>query len=136
MVGYSEARNNVNTYRVDRMTAVKQVDRKRIPEPEYFRIQDYMDKVFWMYNGREEEVTLRCRHSILDQVIDRFGEGIRLENITRQTFDITVPVCVTVTFFAWVTQFVGEMAIAAPGDVRDAYAGYMQDAIDNVLGIR
>ena len=134
MVGYSEKRHDVNTYRVDRMTGVKQVPRKRIPAPEDFKIQDYTDKVFWMYDGNEEEITLRCRNKILDQVIDRFGEGIELKNVTRQTFDVTVPVCISGTFYAWVTQFVGEMTIIAPGNAKDAYAGYLQEAIDDVLG--
>ena len=134
LVGYSEKRQDVNTYRVDRMIGVKQVQRKRIPPPANYNVQDYTDKVFWMYDGNEEEVTLRCKHSILDQVIDRFGEGIELKNITQQTFDVTVPVCVSGTFYAWVVQFVGEMTIVAPGHVKDAYAEYLQEAIDDVLG--
>ena len=133
MVGYSEKRKDINTYRIDRMTGVKQVARKRIPAPDDFNIQDYTDKVFWMYDGNEEEVTLRCRHKILDQVIDRFGEGIELKNITRQTFDVTVPVCISGTFYAWVVQFVGEMNIVSPGHVKDAYASYLQESIDTVL---
>lgn len=134
LVGYSEKRKQVNTYRVDRMTAVKQVPRKRVPAPDDFNVQDYTDKVFWMYDGNEEEVTLRCRLKILDQVIDRFGEGIELKNVTRQTFDVTVPVCISGTFYAWVVQFVGEMNIIAPGHVKDTYAEYLQEAIDDVLG--
>jgi len=134
MVGYSEKRQAVNTYRVDRMSGVKQISRKRLPAPADFSIQDYTDKVFWMYDGNEEEVTLRCRHRILDQVIDRFGEEIELKNVTQQTFDVTVPVCISGTFYAWVTQFVGEMTIVAPGNIKDGYAGYLQEAIDDVLG--
>ena len=133
MVGYSEKRKDINTYRIDRMTGVKQVARKRIPAPDDFNNQDYTDKVFWMYDGNEEEVTLRCRHKILDQVIDRFGEGIELKNITRQTFDVTVPVCISGTFYAWVVQFVGEMNIVSPGHVKDAYASYLQESIDTVI---
>ena len=132
LVGYSEKRQNVNTYRVDRMIGVKQVSKKRIQAPAGFNIQDYTDKVFWMYKGNEEDVTLRCRHKILDQVIDRFGEGIELKNVTRQTFDVTVQVCISGTFYAWITQFVGEMTIVGPGYVKDAYAGYLQEAIDDV----
>ncbi len=134
MVGYSEKRQAVNTYRVDRMSGVKQISRKRQLAPEDFNIQDYTDKVFWMYDGNEEEVTLRCRHKILEQVIDRFGEGIELKNVTQHTFDVTVPVCISGTFYAWVTQFVKEMTIVNPGHVKDAYAGYLQEAIDDVLG--
>ena len=134
LVGYSDKRNQVNTFRIDRMTKVRQIQKKRVPEPEDFNVQNYTDKVFWMYDGNEEEVTLRCRNKILDQVIDRFGERIELKNITRQTFDVTVPVCISGTFYAWVTQFVREMSITAPNHVRQAYADYLQEAIDDVLG--
>ena len=134
LVGYYEKRKKVNTFRIDRMTKVRQIQKKRVPEPDDFNVQDYTDKVFWMYDGNEEEVTLRCRHKILDQVIDRFGEKIELKNITKQTFDVTVPVCISGTFYAWVTQFVGEMTIIAPGNIKDAYAGYLQEALDDVLG--
>ena len=134
LVGYYEKRKKVNTFRIDRMTKVRQIQKKRVPEPDDFNVQDYTDKVFWMYDGNEEEVTLRCRHKILDQVIDRFGEGIELKNITKQTFDVTVPVCISGTFYAWIVQFIGEMNIVAPGHVKDAYAEYLQDGIDDVLG--
>lgn len=134
LVGYSDKRKKVTTFRIDRMDTPKQIQRKRVTEPDDFNIQDYTDKVFWMYDGNEEEVTLRCKHNLMDQVIDKFGEGIDIKNVRRNTFDITVPVDISGTFYAWVTQFVGEMTIIAPGHVKDAYADYLQEAIDDVLG--
>lgn len=135
LVGYSDKRKEVNTFRVDRMTKVKQIQKKRVPEPEDFNIQDYTDKVFWMYDGNEEEVTLCCKRHLMDQMIDKFGEGVNVSNVRRETFDITVPVHISGTFYAWVTQFIGEMTITGPGHVRDAYAEFLQEGIDDVLGV-
>lgn len=135
LVGYSDKRKEVNTFRVDRMTKVKQIQKKRVPEPEDFNIQDYTDKVFWMYDGNEEAVTLRCKRHLMDQVIDKFGEGVSVSNVRRETFDITVPVHISGTFYAWVTQFIGEMTITGPEHVRDAYAEFLQEGIDDVLGV-
>lgn len=135
LVGYSDKRKEVNTFRIDRMTKVKQIQKKRVPEPEDFNIQDYTDKVFWMYDGNEEEVTLRCKRHLMDQMIDKFGEGVNVSNVRRETFDITVPVHISGTFYAWVTQFIGEMTITGPGHVRDAYAEFLQEGIDDVLGV-
>ncbi len=95
-----------------------------------------MDKVFWMYDGHEEEATLRCKRHLMDQVIDKFDEDVRAPGVRRDYFDITVPVHVSGTFYAWVTQFVGEMTITAPDSVRDGYAQFLQDGIDDVLGVR
>ena len=47
---------------------------------------------------------------------------------------ITVPVSISGTFYGWIFQFVGEMNIIEPGYVKDAYADYLQEAIDDVLG--
>jgi len=133
LVGYSDSRRDVIAYRIDRMKVPELIPFSRVPEPATFNVQDYVNKVFWMFKGPAVEVTLRCKHEILDQVIDRFGEDIEFRNITEKNFDVTVPVCISGTFYAWVTQFVGEMTITGPGHVKDAYADYLQEAIDDVL---
>lgn len=86
-----------------------------------------------MYGGVEEKVTLRYSMEILDQVIDRFGDGIDIRS-GRKHFTVTVPVSLSTTFYAWVFQYVGKMSIIAPEHVREAYAGYLQEALDEVLG--
>ena len=133
LVGWSDKRNKVTVFRIDRMEVPKQLPNKRVPPPEDFDIRDYTDKVFRMYGGTEEKVTLRCDLEILDQVIDRFGDGIGIRP-GRKHFTVTVPVCLSTTFYAWVFQFVGKMSILAPEYVRVKYAGYLEEALDDALG--
>ncbi len=134
LVGYSDKRKAVTVFRIDRMEVPKLITRKRVPPPDDFDIRDYTDKVFRMYGGPEEKVTLRCKLEILDQVIDRFGDQIELKSITKNHFVIDVPVGLSTTFYAWVFQFVGQMNIISPEHVREAYAGYLEEALDDVLG--
>ena len=129
LVGYSDSRQDVITYRIDRMKVPRQLSQKRVPEPADFNIRDYVDKVFWMFKGPVDEVTLRCSHGILDQAIDRFGEGIEIQNITEDEFDFTVPVAVSGTFFAWVFQFTGQMKILAPAPIKEAYSDFLKKAL-------
>ena len=82
----------------------------------------------------EEQVTLRCERSLMDQVIDSFGEGVEVRNVTKISFDITVPVEISGTFYAWVFQFNCGISIIAPEKIRQDYAVYLQNALDNVLG--
>ena len=134
LVGWSEKRQKIAVYRIDRMMVPTQVRRKRVPPPEDFDVRDYTDKVFRMYDGMQEEVTLRCRMAILDQVIDRFGEDVKLNVLDNATFDVTVPVCLSGTFYAWVFQYTGEMRILEPEYVRNEYAGMLENAVDMTLG--
>lgn len=133
LVGWSDKREKVVVFRIDRMEVPKQLPNKRVPEPEKFDVRDYTDKVFRMYGGLEEKVTLRCNLEILDQVIDRFGDGIEIKP-GKKHFTVTVPVSLSTTFYAWVFQYVGKMSILAPEHVREAYAGYLEEALDDALG--
>ena len=134
LVGWSDKRNKINVYRIDRMQDTKQLQNRRVPPPEDFDVRDYTDKVFRMYGGTEEDVTLKCSLEILDQVYDRFGEGIQIRPGPKGYFFLTVPVSLSTTFYAWVFQFVGKMNIEAPEYVRRSYAGYLEEALDDVLG--
>ncbi|MCR4885075.1 MAG: WYL domain-containing protein [Clostridiales bacterium] len=134
LVGWLDKRQNVNVFRIDRMEVPKQLSNRRVLPPEGFDIRDYTDKMFRMYSGPEEEVTLKCRMEILDQVIDRFGDGIELKDVRKDSFTVTVSVNLSTTFYAWVFQFVGKMNIAGPEHVKTAYAGYLENALDDVLG--
>ena len=134
LVGWSDKRNKINVYRIDRMQDTKQLQTRRVPPPEDFDVRDYTDKVFRMYGGTEEDVTLKCSLEILDQVYDRFGEGIQIRPGPKEYFFLTVPVSLSTTFYAWVFQFVGKMNIEAPEHVRRSYAGYLEEALDDVLG--
>ncbi len=134
LVGWSDKRQKVTVFRIDRMKVPNILRKKRESAPEDFDVRDYTDKVFMMYGGPEEEVTLKCKTEILDQVIDRFGEGIELKNRCRDTFEVTVPVSLSTTFYAWVFQYVGKMRILGPEYVREKYAGYLEMAMDEALG--
>jgi hypothetical protein len=59
---------------------------------------------------------------------------VALEEVNREFFVITVPVSLSTTFYAWVFQYVGKMRILGPEYVREKYAGYLQDAMDEALG--
>ena len=133
LVGWSDKRQKVAVFRIDRMKVPKQLTKRRVPAPECFDVRDYTDKVFRMYGGPEEKVTLRCKTEILDQVIDRFGDGVEIRP-GRNHFTVTVPVSLSTTFYAWVFQSVGKMNVVAPEYVREAYAGYLEEALDEVLG--
>ncbi len=131
LVGWSDKREKVTVFRIDRMEVPKQLQKKRVSAPDDFDVRDYTDKIFKMYDGPDEEVTLQCGLGILDQVIDRFGEGIEIRLMKRKKcFEVTVPVSVSGTFYAWVFQYAGEMKIVGPEWVKDGYLERLKGAVD------
>jgi hypothetical protein len=103
-----------------------------VPPPESFNIQDYTDKFTRMYGGREEAVSLRCRTKMIDNIIDKFGLGVEISDVTPDEFTATATVAVGGTFLAWVFQFTGDMFILGPECVRDLYSEMLQTAQFNM----
>ena len=135
VVGYSDKREKIVQFRVDRIDTVTVTEDDRVPQPEEFNIRDYTEKVFNMFDGEEAEVTIRCKHELIDQVIDKFGEGIQPKNITGSTFDFSVTVCLSETFFAWVFTYAGGMTIVGPEKASEWYINMLQNALDDALGV-
>ena len=133
LVGFSEERQRVAVFRIDRMGMPKQLDKPCAPEPDTFRISNYTDKIFNMYDdGIEETVTLRCRRHMIDTLVDWFGKDVEPENVTENTFDAKVKVSLSPSFYAWVLSFAGDMTIAGPPEVCDEYRRLLQQGINEV----
>lgn len=130
LVGWSDEREKAVIFRIDRMGMPKLTRQPRFPEPASFDVRDYTRRVFGMYDdGEMRKVTLRCRHNMMDHIIDYFGKDITLTNVNDDTFDVNVSVCASATFFSWVMTYAGDMTIAWPPTICDAYAEALEEAI-------
>ena len=115
-------------FRVDKMTDVRV---EESPRDEValsgFNPANYTRKIFGMYGGREELVTLECRESLAGVIIDRFGQEPTFTR-TDFGFKITLRVMISPTFFAWVLGFGKDMRILSPEGVVDE----MKKRVDEV----
>lgn len=131
LVGWSEEREKVIVFRVDRMGVPRLTQQPRAPAPASFDIRDYTERVFNMYNeGPVETVTLRCRRHIISHIIDYFGKDVEPYNITEETFDADIRVCVSATLFGWVLGFGDDMTIAGPESVCEQYRNTLSRAAE------
>lgn len=129
LLAWSDKRNTVIAFRMDRMDLPAILNEPARPEPDDFNLQNYAGKITMMYSGHDALVTLRCEHDMIDQVIDKFGPDVPIENITENTFDAIVQVSVSGTFFAWVFQYLGKITIEKPLYVREEYFDAMRQQL-------
>lgn len=133
LIGRSDKRKKTTVYRVDRMGLPRITEEEIVLQPETFNIRDYSEKIFWMYDGEEKHVTLRCKHHMMENIIDAFGQDVTPGNITKDTFDVTVDVSVSNTFFSWVLGYSGDMTITGPEKVKEAYKELLQHSIEMIV---
>ena len=119
VVGYSDKRECITAFRVDRIVNIETTDEKAVKKPKGFKVSDYSSSIFGMYSGPEAEVELECRNELMKYIIDRFGEKIKVRPTENGTFLTTVNVELSPVFYGWVFQFRGGIKIKGP---RDAVA--------------
>lgn len=120
LVGYSDKRKTLTPFRVDRMAVPKILEEAAVENTE-FNPADFANKVIQMYPGTEQTVSLRCENDTMRSVIDKFGEGIRVDVLDEQHFQADVRVQIGHTFYGWVFTFAGKIEILEPQVVREEF---------------
>ena len=116
VLGYSDKRETVTAFRIDRMKTAKIMKEDAVPKPEDFDVSAYSNKVFQMFSGEETTVELECDTSLMKYVIDRFGIDVETEELSEDKFLAKVPVDLSPTFYGWVFQFGGKIRIIGPDE--------------------
>lgn len=127
-VGYSEKHEKIITFRADRIVEIEILEKSIVPPPEDFSLPEFARKVFDMYDGKTERVTLRCKNNMMKVIIDRFGENVETTPLDCAHFRAEAEISVSQTFFAWVFQFCGNIEIIAPRQILEQYQDMLEKA--------
>lgn len=129
LVGYSDKYKNVVHYRIDRMDAVEVETADIIPIPaiENFDITKHKKQVFGMYVGEEERVSIQVDNSLIDAVMDKFGEDVSLTDRGDGTAQLEIEVQISPAFLAWCCAFGDRLKVVDPNSVITSIKRYITD---------
>jgi len=122
MVGWSDKHEKITTFRIDRVKEVPEIlEDKAIKKPKEFDINKHINEAFHMFDCEKQEVTLRCDNDVMDAMIDKFGEKVKVTNHDDGTFEITETIAVSNVFYSWIFGFGRRVIIIKPEAVRAGY---------------
>lgn len=119
LVGYDKEAEEIRHYRVDKMLDLE-VAREKREGGKYFRKFDiavYARKIFGMFDGEEELVTLRLDNKLAGVVIDRFGRETTFFPVDRDSFEVKVRVAVSRQFLGWLIALGDGVEVVSPESV-------------------
>ena len=119
LIAYSEERNCITHFRVDRMNNVKKMKEQRNREVNKFNLAEYTKKVFGMFGGEEADVKLKVNKKLISGVIDRFGKDIIMVPDGEDHFTILVRVAISPIFFGWLFQFGDLCEVIEPPELKN-----------------
>ena len=126
--------NKTIAYRIDRMKEVKELTLAREWDEEFatnVNMDNYTRRVFSMFGGERERVTIRFIDQRLDTVVDQFGiEGVKYEKVDDTHFTAQAEVELSDMFYAWVCGFGRRAKIIDPPHVVENMREYVKKISD------
>jgi len=121
LISYYEKYNDISNFRVDRMMDINILEKDRyfIEDYEEFNVAEYSRKIFNMYIGELKTVELEFHNSLINVVIDKFGQDIIIREQSDYSFKIKVEVEISNTFLGWLFMFGNKVKIISPQKLKD-----------------
>lgn len=129
LIAYTEKYDEFVTYRVDRMTDVTVTNDKRCMPQKPFNVAEYVKPIFSMFDGEVEQITCLFHKSLLNVVIDRFGENVTLREDSEDTFKATFKAAVSPSFLSWIIGFGASALVVSPKWVADEVYNLALEAV-------
>lgn len=125
LVGNYAKYDNLIHLRVDRINKVviTETDSRHFSEvseyTDFFDIADYTKKLFSMHGGELFDVELCCNKSIIEHVLDRFGENIYIKNVNEDTFSFKTQLSLSEALVTWILNFGENITVKKPEKLRE-----------------
>ncbi len=123
LVCNNEKYNNLMHLRIDK---IKKLQKTKKPARHFSEVSDYRNnfdsadyatKLFNMYSGEPKPIELICENEILEVILDRFGENVKIQKYDEKHFLLKTNAAVSDGLTKWVVQFGGKIKVKSPNDL-------------------
>lgn len=90
VVGLKEGKNTLYTYRIDRMRNIRIKDESVDKSITNEMIEEFVNSTVSMFGKTSEEIEVICDNTLLDNVVDLFGENSTIKKYDNNHFKLTV----------------------------------------------
>lgn len=121
LLAYDAQFGGIKHFRVDKISKLCELDEPRQGQKQYSRLDlgMYSKKVFGMFNGEEDTVTIEFPAELCGVIFDRFGTGMTVFDHNNGRYSVAISVKVSDNFLSWIVQFGGKIRIVSPQSVID-----------------
>ena len=109
-----------------RIDKIKKLQKTKSPAKHFSEVSDYRNnfdsadyatKLFNMYSGEPKPIELICDNDILEVMLDRFGDNVKIQRFDEEHFLLKTNAVVSDGLTKWVVQFGGKIKVKAPNDL-------------------
>lgn len=118
-------------YNVDKMMDITLTDSDREGKNEFskFDMACYAKKVFGMFGGEEQKVTILCENILVGAMIDRFRKEVIMHPVDKAHFIVSADVSVSQKFYGWIMVLGSGAVIVSPQTVVDGFKQHVENVM-------
>ncbi|MBR7111220.1 MAG: WYL domain-containing protein [Clostridia bacterium] len=133
LVEYNEKHSALVNYRIDKMDNVRVLDDliSEKAQNQKSKIPSYKAELFDMFNGEKRVATFEADESLVDVILDKFGQKVRFEKKDNKII-FKVNVHIAPTFYSWITIFGKKIKLLGDQKLVDGYKKFLTDAMESV----
>ena len=134
LIAFDHRSESIRHYRVDRMGGITLTDQRRKGAEDFkkIRMEDYTARLFGMFGGETQTVTLTFPARLLDVMIDRFGKELRLQTAEKEGYlTLRAPVIPSLPFYGWLVSLGSEVTLDSPATLKQEYIETLKKEIEN-----
>ncbi len=129
LLAFDDHFKDMRTYRIDRMKDVRVIEEPREGEDAFLEMdmETYTKRVFSMFDGKEERISIRFINPLLDTAIERFGTSgdVLYSPADERHFVVSAKVEISDLFFGWLCGFGKKVKIISPDHIAEKYKAYL-----------
>lgn len=131
MIGYDKKAGMIKHYRVDKMMDITLTNSEREGKNEFakFDMACYAKKVFGMFGGEEQKVTILCENILAGAKIDRFGKEVIMHPVDEAHFTVSADVSVSQQFYGWIMALGAGAVIVSPQTVVEGFKQHVENVM-------
>ncbi len=136
MVANNQKYDNLMHTRIDRMKKVEIVSTNArsfsevSPYSKFFDSADYSGKIFNMFSGDTQALEISCDSSILEEMLDRFGEDLTIKaEADGATFILKTKCVISEGLVSWIMQFGKKIKVVSPESLKEQIAERARDIL-------
>lgn len=125
LVGNNRNYSNIMVTRIDRIKSVEILadsPRRSFSDvseyKDYFDSADYANKHFSMFSGDPVPVELKCSNSLIDDIVDKFGDNVSIIKSGENKFKININAAVSDGLVSWIIQYGNKIEVKKPEELK------------------
>ena len=123
LIAFDDLAGSIKHFRVDKMTAIRTLDRRRSGEEHFLRFDAavYQRETFGMFRGEIVDARLRIHRQLIGVIADRFGPELFLREDGPEHVVLSVRVAVSEQFFGWLFGLGERVQLLSPPRLAEQY---------------